>query len=487
MEKHWNRIDRGRDSRSRNVPCWANGLRGQREFFLEFAGTNFANVSASMTLTKTFTLLVPIVAVVVAGARDASACGGCFVPPDANTQVTGHRMVLSVSTTQTTLWDQIVYSGNPESFAWVLPTKGVVDVGVSSDLLFNTLAFLTDPQVIPPYLDCPSSCDYDAQIPATSGTGGGGGASAGGDVNVIAQEVVGPYETVQLSASDPAALQTWLADHGYNLPADIAPVVDTYVNEGFNFLAMKLVPGKGVDSMKPVRITTPGATPVLPLRMVAAGTGANTPITLWVFGEGKYEPSNFGQFTIAADDVVWNWDTSESNYAVLKQQGFDTSSGSAWLIESAEPTSHFSIENVIQQVVDFLPEQSGYGDLDGTGAAEDSAEDLAALYGAIHTDSLWVTRMHGELPRAALGVDLRIAASMDQAPVPHIYYATNTTGTEPSCPPDPCGGGAGGDDADGGLSTVGGGCVIGGSGGLPVVGTLGFALATAFARRRRRR
>jgi hypothetical protein len=442
---------------------------------------------------KTFAMLVPLVVATVAGARDASACGGCFVPPDADTQVTGHRMVLSVSPTATTLWDQIVYSGEPESFAWVLPTKGVVEIGVSSDLLFNTLAFLTDPQIIPPYLGCPNSCDYGGVNSAGSATGAGGG-SQGGGVTVIAEEVVGPYETVQLSANDPAALQTWLADHGYTLPADIAPLVDTYVAEGFNFLAMKLVPGQGIESMKPVRITTPGAMPALPLRMVAAGTGAITPITLWVVGEGRYQPTDFGSFTISEDDVVWNWDTSDSNYALLKQQGFDASNGKTWLIESAEPTSPFNIEGTIQQVVDFQPELSGYGEPDGTGASEEAAADLEALYGAVDMASMWVTRMHGELPRSALATDLQIGASMDQTVVPHVYYVTNTTGTTPTCPPDPCAGGASsgsstggvGGASSGGFATAGGGCALGSAGGLPAAGTIGLALALAFVRRRRR-
>src|SRR5262245_5641429 len=302
-------------------------------------------------LRHTLVFFAPLVAVTAMTARDASACGGCFVPPDANTQVTGHRMVLSVSPTETTLWDQIAYSGEPESFAWVLPTKGIVDVGISSDLLFNTLAFITDPQIIPPYLDCPYSCnDYGEGDVAASAAGAGG--ASGGGVEVIAQEVVGPYETVQLSASDPQALQTWLAGHGYTLPADIVPVVDQYVAEGFNFLALKLVPGQGIDSMKPVRVTTPGASPALPLRMVAAGTGATTPITLWVVGEGRYQPANFGQFVIDPAAVVWNWDTESSNYAALKQQGFDQSNGLSWLIESAQPTSPFTIEGLIQPVID---------------------------------------------------------------------------------------------------------------------------------------
>ena len=60
----------------------------------------------------------------------AEACGGCFVAPENNTVVTDHRMVLSVTPQQTTLYDQIRYQGNPESFAWVLPIAGEAEVGV---------------------------------------------------------------------------------------------------------------------------------------------------------------------------------------------------------------------------------------------------------------------------------------------------------------------------------------------------------------------
>ncbi len=216
--------------------------------------------------------------------RDAYACGGCIAPPTSSTQVSGHRMILSISPTQTTLWDQLAYVGDASDFAWVLPIHGQVDVGLSSDLLFATLDQLTDPRVTG--TSCPPQpiCNTKASgaFMSTSGTG----------VTVIAEEVVGPYETVQLQSSDPTALQTWLDGHGFVVPAEVQSVVAQYVNEGFDFLAMRLVPGQGTSAMRPVRITSPGAGLSLPLRMVAVGTGAITPIKLWVFGEGRYTTAN---------------------------------------------------------------------------------------------------------------------------------------------------------------------------------------------------
>jgi len=55
-------------------------------------------------------------AIGVAGARDASACGGCFHPPTQTvSDITDERMLLAVSTLQSTLYDQRRYSGSPSN------------------------------------------------------------------------------------------------------------------------------------------------------------------------------------------------------------------------------------------------------------------------------------------------------------------------------------------------------------------------------------
>ena len=116
--------------------------------------------------------------VALMGERPASACGGCFRPPsETDADITDERMLLSVSPTQSTLYDQIRYSGNPSSFAWVLPTKGIVDVGLSSDAMFAFVEQSTQVQVIPPPLHCPpppSNCAFGAE----DGLGTGGPAGA---------------------------------------------------------------------------------------------------------------------------------------------------------------------------------------------------------------------------------------------------------------------------------------------------------------------
>jgi MYXO-CTERM domain-containing protein len=396
-----------------------------------------------MKLAHALFLAVPVVALALTSAHDASACGGCFVPPEEDTQVTGHRMLLSVSKTETTLWDQITYTGNPSSFAWILPTKGIVDVGLSSDALFAFVEQATTVYVQPPPINCPGppdGCNYPAFSDGGGSTSAGAGGGSAGGVTVTAQATVGPYETVQLKSNDPAALKTWLTSHNFSVPPDVQPIIDAYVADHFDFLALKLVPGKGLDSMRPVRVTTPGASPTLPLRMVAAGTGAVTPITLWVLGEGRYETANFDNFTIDQSAVIWNWNTQSSTYTPLKDAGFAKSGGLAWLTEATRPTSSFELTDNLIQVAQQIPDQSGYGDATGMGAVEEATADADKLLGNINPAALWITRLHAELPRAALGKDLEVGASVKQDQVSSFIQTTVAIGTPPPCPVYDCGG-----------------------------------------------
>ncbi len=467
-----------------------------------------------MRVLKPLLVSIPMLALGLSHANDASACGGCFHEPaiqqSENTQVTGHKMILSVSKTQTTLWDQVEYMGSPSSFAWVLPIKGIVDVGLSSDALFQNLEAATQVTIASPAIQCagPPTCGgFATGAGATGGfdygEGTGGGSSGPPPVTVTAQSVVGPYETVQLHSVDPAALTTWLTDHNFVIPDEIKPIISDYVTEGFDFLALKLVPGKAVTAMRPVRVTMPGGGPVLPLRMVAAGTGVTTPVSLFVMGEGRYEAANMPDFTIDSDQLTWDWDTMSSNYAVLKKTTFMASQGKAWLTEAGEPFSAYYLQDSLTQLATYDAVHSGYADEMGNGAVEAAQADLMTLFGTLDPNSVWITRLHGELSRQALVADLTLGASANQVPVNRYLQATKTQGTAPACPVyPPCPmdpptlSGSGGSTPAGwdAWSTLnsgkkaGGGCAMTQEGGFSsTFGALSVLAALALVRRRRAR
>jgi hypothetical protein len=449
-----------------------------------FVGLKRAS-SGGMRLSYALAATLPLLSLLTT-TDEAKACGGCFVSESESTQVTGHRMVLSISNEQTTLYDQIQYSGDPAEFAWVLPIRGQVDIGLSSDALFSLLEQETSVQINSPFINCPSGTNTCGDDFASAGGGSSAGEDPGG-VEIIAQEVVGPYETVQLSASDPGALNNWLGEHGYNIPPSIEPIIDAYVADGFDFLALRLAPGKGVSSMKPVRVTTPGGAPVLPLRMVAAGTGEKTAITLWVMAEGRYEPQNFPSFLIESNDLVWDWDQSRSNYADLRAQGLTGNGGLNWLVEAGE--EYYGGFYSLLDLASYAPLESGYADPEGTNAELNAQADIDVL--TFGLTNMWINRYSAELPVAGLANDLTLQASDEQVAVQRYFDVANAIGTAPVCPappPDPCGDSLQ-DLFTRGTNDQGAGCSFERSATVPrelPIGLLSLGLAM-FVRRRRSR
>lgn len=281
-----------------------------------------------------FALVALPAAALAASEHPAQACGGCFSRPTETTVVTDHRMALSISPQQTVLWDQIEYSGSPSDFSWVLPVRSGTVVQASHDEWFEALDATTSPVINGPVRSCNSGGIGCGGLPSSAGAGFAADTSAGGGVQILSQSVVGPYDTVTLKATDPNALETWLNANGYALPDSFRPTIGAYVAGGFDFIALRLQPGQGVQAMKPVRVVTQGADVLLPLRMVAAGVGAQVGITLYVISEGRYEAATpFFNATVDDSKLTWSASQNRSNYQDLSQKLMQGHSGHTWLTE----------------------------------------------------------------------------------------------------------------------------------------------------------
>lgn len=81
---------------------------------------------------------------------------GCFGSPPPTPRdvqvVTDHRMVLSLSSTQTTLWDQFQYSGRPSEFSWILPIRYTAGlrIAIADDGFLSYVNNVTAPRLLPP-------------------------------------------------------------------------------------------------------------------------------------------------------------------------------------------------------------------------------------------------------------------------------------------------------------------------------------------------
>jgi hypothetical protein len=339
----------------------------------------------------------------------------------------------------------------------VLPIHGVVTVGLSADVLFNAIAAVTATQINPPPQNCPSpNCALPTAMNAgASGSSGGGDFAAPPAVTVLAQANVGPYATVQLHSTDSSALDAWLAQNGYNIPAAVQPILDAYVKEGSDFLAMKLLPNQGVQAMRPVRVTTAGASLSLPLRMASIGTGAVTGISIWVVADGRYEPQNFPFFHIDDSQLVWDWSSNSSNYTTLRVQREATLKNAGWEIESSIALSEQVVKSVIlsggqyygnglaagaapaDATQDYLPigaADAGASAVDGgyESAEQVRDDDINTLFAGLTGTTVRVTRMRSDIAQKAMTSDFVLRAAADQSELSNVRTVTQSVNL--TCP-----------------------------------------------------
>jgi hypothetical protein len=275
----------------------------------------------------------------------AHACGGCFAPPDQVTTVGSHRMVVALGIEESVLWDQIIYTGSPEDFVWVLPVPSPeVIVELAEARFFDDLdertAPLIEPASPPPTLFCPQSggCAFSAQ--AADGSPN----SPSDKVIVYGHDIVGPYETVTIGAEDPGALYAWLEDHNYAITPEAYPAIEHYVGLENAFVVLRLRPGQGVDAMQPVRVRYPGFLGTFPLKMVVVGAQGLLEMSLWIIAEQRFEIRNYSTVRIDSSTLSWDWDTQRSNYREVYEDTIQAQGGRAWVVEHASPFAQLGLD-----------------------------------------------------------------------------------------------------------------------------------------------
>jgi hypothetical protein len=339
----------------------------------------------------------------------AQACGGCFHPPSptAIQVVTDHRMVFSVSDTRTILWDQFSFSGRSEEFTWILPIRDGANarVELSDPRFMQALDNLTAPRVqaAPPVPTrfCGSGDSFGLFGSSASSAFERAGGAFDAGVNVLRQEVVGPYDQATIRGTDPNAIRDWLRNNGYFVPPSIDPILDHYVALRLDFVALKLRPGTGVNQMQPVRVTIPGSNPTLPLRMISAGVGDKVGLLLMVIAPSRMEAMSWPNGELRDTDLVYDYNAPSTDTAADFLRAFRALNARnderLWLSESSQVLSVFAVSNVVRNIQGTRP----------TTMVEDDAQ---RAFEGIGNDAN-VTRLRAELGARALDRDLQLQAS----------------------------------------------------------------------------
>ena len=130
------------------------------------------------------------------------------------------------------LYLKVGYEGAEGDFAWLVPTPSVPDLERAPTKLFSDLHEITKPDV--------NYRGAEMLQFANDKTG----------ATVISRSQVGMYDMAVLSADDSQALYSWFAENNFSIPYEAQELVDEYIEKGWYFTVMKIVPGARLDVVR---------------------------------------------------------------------------------------------------------------------------------------------------------------------------------------------------------------------------------------------
>lgn len=242
-------------------------------------------VVGALLLTQLGSLIAP-----------AYACGcGAMVPARQATMGVDKE-------TSVVRWDgateQIVMrftvTGDAPEAAWIMPVPNRADVELGDPDLFGELQDLTEPEYRTRHYFWPRDDDWPF---ASDGDGTSAGAppqdAAAPPVGVVGRERLGDFDVARLTATDPDALRDWLDTNGFELPADLATGLQPYVDQEWEYVAVRLAPeDKGATlggTLDPLRLSFESDRLVYPMRLSRLADQPQS-LGLYVLADHRMEP-----------------------------------------------------------------------------------------------------------------------------------------------------------------------------------------------------
>jgi hypothetical protein len=394
--------------------------------------------------------------------------------------VRSHRIALSVAPDRTVLWDELSYTGAPADFLWLLPVRGDATFEVANPAWFDALEAATRPRVGALRPECVSvdtggGCACmgpvtEAPFPTDT--------SAPLTVQVLRTNTVGPYRMNLVRASDPGALASYVTEGGYVIPPGFESTIESYIADGYDFIAASLRPNAGVVDMKPIRVATKGGTPLLPMRMLAAGAAPIVSVELYVIGEDRQTLPELSEVFLERGRLTWDGRLGGSNYESLESAALAENDGLSFFaaFASRDPFATYH-ETVDGNAVLFLASGGGLytrladvyfaqGRLEAATAAPQCSSIVAALRSdlevsdaepieqgqiddlsfacgpmvdiqqaliGMHPARVWLTRLDLELPREAIAQDYLVAPQASGMAVVPAYAPSRLVNAPASC------------------------------------------------------
>ncbi len=303
----------------------------------------------------------------------ALACGGLFCnppPPDmpdsvdvipAAIEQAGEVVVFGIDegSQTTTMHVRVDYQGQADDFAWVLPVPAEPDLRRSTPILFEALDDWTTPVLVErrEYPGCPWTAFSDADADADADADSDADADVDAPppppptVTIVDSGDVGPFETVTLTATDPADLVEWLQDADYAVPHGLSETLAPYIGDSTHFVALKLQKDEDVGSIEPLALRFPGTEPSIPIQLTAVAATDDMPIEVYVIGEGRGIPLNY--LHVQMNPLRWGWGNADRASGMYDEAGghaFETLFSDEMPAGIARPKDHYALEVLLSAV-----------------------------------------------------------------------------------------------------------------------------------------
>ena len=199
-------------------------------------------------------------AVMVLVPRPAAACACGAVISNSTAAVNAETALITWDGTHETIDMVLLLKGQAADAAWIMPVPQGTVVSLGDRAVFGKLVAATAPRVEKQYTFWPSFGVGDKSVVS--------GAQAPGGLSVTTSEV-GPFTVSTLSGTDPEAVNTWLADHGYPTKPALTATFAEYLADGWSIDAVKLTSpgGQLAGSLDPLRMTFTASAPVYPIKL----------------------------------------------------------------------------------------------------------------------------------------------------------------------------------------------------------------------------
>src|SRR3954449_2067674 len=237
--------------------------------------------------------LAAIVAVLWASAASACGCGAVVSPTQSAAQRIDEWSLVHFDGKAEEILMRLRFGVPLDHAALVLPVRPGAKVALGQDAEFDRVDQLTQPRIEHRnryhlgFSGGNGSTDEGATARAPTAAGGG--------VQVVGAQDLGPLHVVTLRSHSTGELERWLRQNGFPLPSGLADGTQSYLDAGWDLVVAKLraaAAGTPLSELQPLAISFPAGTPVYPLRlsrMAAAGSTARVDLFApWKESVGDY-------------------------------------------------------------------------------------------------------------------------------------------------------------------------------------------------------